>query len=71
MHRRTIHTRIPYKIRLEKGNKMQDNKMQNDFKENPTIDYNEALKRINDLMQERNRQLNKVIDALNRIANRI
>lgn len=43
----------------------------NDPKENPTQDYNEALSDILKSMQERNRQLNKVIDALNRIANRI
>lgn len=43
----------------------------NDPKENPTEDYNEALKRMQALMEERNRMLNKVIDSLNRIANRI
>lgn len=43
----------------------------NDPKENPTQDYNEALNDILKAMQERNRQLSRVIESLNRIANRI
>ena len=43
----------------------------NDPKENPTVDYDEELRRIVKLMEERNRLFNQVIDSLSRIANRI
>ena len=52
-------------------NKTKKGQAMNDPKENPTVDYNEALRRMNELMEERNRILNRVIDSLNRIANRI
>ena len=52
-------------------NKTKKGQTMNDPKENPTQDYNEALNDILKAMQERNRQLSRVIESLNRIANRI